>query len=83
MNEPKLLMNWTGVLLVILEVTDKDEGATWKQIKDAIEAQGWEPKDWLTEVRGPLQRLIDEGRVKRVDREDQSEVYIRTSWFRK
>jgi hypothetical protein len=72
-------MNWTGVQLVIIETVNRVGGATWKQIKSAVESEGWEPTDWLTQVRGPLQGLIDEGRVRRIDTPDKSESYELTS----
>ncbi len=53
--------------LVILDELIESGGCNWKRIKDAVEAHGFQPVDWLTQVRGPLQALIDEGRVVRLD----------------
>jgi hypothetical protein len=70
-----MIMNWAGVQLVIFTTVDRPGGATWKQIKSAIEAEGWTPTDWLTQVRGPLQGMIQEGVIRRVDYEAGSEHY--------
>lgn len=73
---PKMILNWTGMQSVIIHTIDKNEGkATWKQIKEAVLEEGWKPCDWMTQVRGPLQGLIDEKIVKRIDHETQSETY--------
>ena len=72
---PRMIMNWAGVQTVIMAAVDQPGGATWKQIKSAIEAEGWEPADWLTQVRGPLQGLIQEGLIRRIDITNESERY--------
>ncbi len=58
--------------LVILDEIIESGGCNWKQIKEAVLAQGFEPVDWLTQVRGPLQSLIDEGKVVR---DSATEIY--------
>jgi hypothetical protein len=72
----KMLMTVTNVQLVIKDAVNHSGGATWKQIKDAIIAEGWTPCDWLTQVRGPLQGLIQEGEIIRVDNDGESERYV-------
>jgi len=41
-----------------------EEGAEWKAIKVYIEAR-FIVKNWLTEVRGPLQAILDGGFIRR------------------
>ncbi len=60
-------ITFTIMQLVILDELIHSGGCNWKQIKAAVEAHGFQPVDWLTQVRGPLQGLIDEGRVIRKD----------------
>lgn len=79
MSTSKLLMSWATVQLVIMDAANKPGGATWKEIKDAIYAEGWEPADWLTQVRGPLQGLINDGVIRRVDKSTSSEMYVPSS----
>lgn len=79
MTLTKHVMSWTTVQLVIMDATNKPGGATWKQIKEAIEAEGWTPADWLTQVRGPLQGLINDGVIRRVDKITSSETYVPSS----
>lgn len=74
--QPKMLLNWAGVQSVIVDAVDKPGGATWKEIKEAIEAEGWTPRDWLTQVRGPLQNLIDTKFIERIDKPGESECYV-------
>lgn len=69
-------MSWASVQLVIQDVTSKPGGASWKEIKEAVQREGMEPTDWLTQVRGPLQQLINEGRVRRIDSDYEAERYV-------
>jgi hypothetical protein len=75
MNTPRLILNWACVQLIIVDTIDKPGGASWRQIKEAVLAEGLEPGDWLTQVRGPLQGLIQEGVIRRVDHDDKGETY--------
>ncbi len=75
----KHLMNWTSVQLVIMAKVEDANGATWAQIKTAILTEGWQPKDWLTQVRGPLQGLIDDHRIARTPDPTQEHYYAVTS----
>lgn len=76
MSVAKMILNWAGVQSVIVATVDQPGGATWKQIKEAIGAEGWCPADWLVQVRGPLQGLINEGVIRRVDATGASEHYV-------
>lgn len=75
-KRPRHLMSWASVQLVIQDVTSKPGGASWKEIKEAVQREGMEPTDWLTQVRGPLQQLINEGRVRRIDSDYEAERYV-------
>ena len=75
----KMILNWAGVQSVIVATVDQPTGATWREIKEAIEAEGWNPTDWLTQVRGPLQGLLDERIIRRVDNKGASESYVLAS----
>ena len=49
-------------------------GATWKEICAAIELRG-KVRNWLTEVRGPLQGLMNLGVIARTD-DLYTETYV-------
>jgi hypothetical protein len=66
-------ITFTVMQLVIIDELLETGGCNWKHLKDAVEAHGFHPVDWLTQVRGPLQALIDEGRVVRA--ESDNELY--------
>lgn len=68
-------MNFTAVQLIIVDTIVSTGGCSWKDIKDAIIAHGYEPIDWLTQVRGPLQNLIDEKKVRRLP-DTEHECYV-------
>jgi hypothetical protein len=76
---PKMILNWTGMQSVIVHAVDKPGGASWREIKEAVLSEGWNPTDWMTQVRGPLQGLLDEGIIRRVDRDNESERYVLNS----
>lgn len=52
------------------------EGTTWGEIRDTVIATNGTPKNWVTEVRSPLQALINAGKIVRSD-DISKEVYIR------
>jgi hypothetical protein len=56
----------------------KPEGTNWQTILDQIGAK-YAIKNWLTQVRGPLQWLIDHGLVRRDNSDVRKEVYILTA----
>lgn len=73
----KMILNWAGMQSVIIHAISNHGGrATWKEIKEAVLAEGWNPSDWLTQVRGPLQGLINDNRIKRVDNRGECEIYV-------
>jgi hypothetical protein len=52
------------------------EGTTWPEIRAAIIATNGTPKNWVTEVRSPLQSLVNSGKIVRGD-DVSKEVYFR------
>lgn len=52
------------------------EGTSWVEIRDTVIAKNGTPKNWVTEVRSPLQALINAGKIVRTD-DFTKEVYIR------
>lgn len=59
-----------------LLVHSKNAGADWSAIKDAVSAR-YDIKDWVKEVRNPMQSLIDMDVIQRTD-SIFDEVYIFT-----
>lgn len=54
----------------------RPEGTEWNEIRSFIETYYREPKNWITEVRNPLQNLIDRGFVVR-EKNIHVERYVR------
>ena len=52
------------------------EGTSWVEIRDTVIAKNGTPKNWVTEVRSPLQVLMNTGKIARTD-DFTKEVYIR------
>lgn len=59
-----------------LLANSKNAGADWSAIKDAVSAR-YDIKDWVKEVRNPMQSLIDMDVIQRTD-SIFDEVYIFT-----
>lgn len=75
----KMLLTQANVQMIILDATKKPGGVSWRQIKEAILREGMTPTNWLTQVRGPLQGLLNEGFVRRIDSDHESERYVATA----
>jgi len=52
------------------------EGTAWGEIRDNVINTMGNPKNWVTEVRRPLQALINAGKIVRSD-DVSKEIYIR------
>ena len=52
------------------------DGTSWADIRDAVILTNGTPKNWLTEVRSPLQALLNSGKVVR-ENDVTKEIYIR------
>jgi hypothetical protein len=60
--------------LIIIDTIVNTRGCNWSAIKAAVLAHGHQPEDWLSEVRGPLQMLINEKMVCRAQTEQECYV---------
>ena len=54
------------------------EGTSFPEIRDTVIATFGTPKNWVTEVRSPLQALINAGKIVRGD-DLSKEVYFRVA----
>lgn len=54
------------------------EGTSFPEIRDTVIATFGTPKNWVTEVRSPLQALINAGKIVRGD-DISKEVYFRVA----
>ena len=52
------------------------EGTSFPEIRDTVIATYGTPKNWVTEVRSPLQALLNAGKIVRGD-DVTKEVYFR------
>lgn len=61
--------------VALLKMIDS-EGTSWGEIRDTVIAKNGTPTNWVTEVRSPLQALLNTGKIVRSD-DVSKEVYIR------
>jgi exosome complex RNA-binding protein Rrp4 len=54
------------------------EGTSFPEIRDTVIATFGTPKNWVTEVRSPLQALLNAGKIVRGD-DLSKEVYFRVA----
>ena len=54
------------------------EGTSFPEIRDTVIATFGTPKNWVTEVRSPLQALLNAGKIVRGD-DISKEVYFRVA----
>lgn len=48
-------------------IANGTNGASWGDIRQRIEADKFTVKNWMTQVRSPLQELINENQIARTD----------------
>lgn len=66
-------------VVAVLRDAIKPEGTGWPDIMGAVKAAGIPVKNWLTEVRGPLQWLADRSEITRLD-VPGDKVYSTETW---
>lgn len=54
------------------------EGTSFPEIRDTVIATHGTPKNWVTEVRSPLQALLSSGKIVRGD-DVSKEIYFRVA----
>ena len=75
-----MIKNWTSLSLVIEDVISRPGGASWADIQNATLDMGWTIHDWLTEVRGPLQALLNSGKIRRTRDVHREHYYAVEQW---